>query len=30
MITIAIPTGYLLPGALRLLGAAGLARTSES
>ena len=25
MITIAIPTGYLLPGALRLLGGAGLA-----
>jgi ATP phosphoribosyltransferase len=25
VITIAIPTGYLLPGALRLLGAAGLA-----
>jgi len=28
MITIAIPTGYLLPGALRLLGGAGVAEVT--
>jgi ATP phosphoribosyltransferase len=29
LITIAIPTGYLLPGALRLLGAAGVADVTQ-